>query len=151
MRLVNRVRTPRGAAAVEAGLVSTFLAPLLVGVLVFGNYFWHAQKFEAYAARIPQGSMVGVQLTCEQVVALVKDAVVQQSRQIGDTYLPDLSVDQVAVTVVEVLPDARAIVHISVESPTSGVLSSLLPDGGVVSSEATMRLENVTVSTSVCS
>jgi Flp pilus assembly protein TadG len=39
-----RARTERGAAAVEAGLVSTILMPLMVGVLVYGNYFWHAQN-----------------------------------------------------------------------------------------------------------
>ena len=49
-----RARCERGVAAVEAGLVTTVLMPLLVGVLVWGNYFWHAQKVEPYAARLPQ-------------------------------------------------------------------------------------------------
>ena len=138
-------------AAVEAGLVTTVLMPLMVGVLVWGNYFWHAQKVEPYAARLPQGAVVGYNLTCAQVVSLVKQAVVDLSDPVGDTYAPELGLDDVTVTIVEVLPDASAVVNIGVKTNVGSSLASWLPNDGEVVSETTMRLENVTVDTSVCS
>jgi hypothetical protein len=146
-----RARSQRGAAAVEAGLVTTVLMPLMVGVLVWGNYFWHAQRVEPYAARLPQGAVVGYGLSCEQAVALVKQAVVDLSDPVGDTYAPTLAIDDVVVTVVEVLPDASAVVTIGVRTNVGSSLASWLPNGGEVVNETTMRLENVTVDTSVCS
>ncbi len=146
-----RARSERGVAAVEAGLVTTVLMPLMVGVLVWGNYFWHAQKVEPYATRLPQGAVVGYGLSCEEVVSLVKQAVVDLSDPVGDTYAPELSLDDVVVTVVEVLPDASAVVNIGVRTDVGGSLAAWLPNGGEVVKETTMRLENVTVDTSVCS
>ena len=147
-----RARSERGAAAVEAGLVTTVLMPLMVGVLVWGNYFWHAQKVEPYAARLPQGAVVGYNLTCEEVVSLVKQAVVDLSAPVTDDYAPpELQLDDVVVTVVEVLPDASAVVNIGVKTNVGSSLASWLPNDGEVVKETTMRLENVTVDTSVCS
>lgn len=147
-----RARCERGVAAVEAGLVTTVLMPLLVGVLVWGNYFWHAQKVEPYAARLPQGALVGYNLTCEQVVTLVKQAVVDLSAPVTDAYAPpELELDDVVVEIVEVLPDASAVVNIGVKTNVGSSLASWLPNDGEVLTETTMRLENVTVDTSVCS
>jgi hypothetical protein len=137
-------------AAVEAGLVTTFLMPLMLGVLFYGNWFWHEQHVPPAAARLPQGSVVGYNLTCAQVVSLVKQAVVDQSTTLGDAYAP-IGLDQVAVSVVEVLPDMSAVVNISVEVPLDSAMTAWLPNDGVVVTDATMRLQNVTVSTSVCS
>ena len=144
-------RSERGVAAVEAGLVSTVLLPLLMGVLVWGNYFWHAQRVEPYAARLPQGAVVGYNLTCEELVAKVKQAVVDLSSPLGEAYAPELSLEDVVVEVVEVLPDASAVVSIGVSSDVDTALASWLPNNGEVLTETTMRLENVTLSTSVCS
>lgn len=145
-------RAERGAAAVEAGLVTTVLMPLMMGVLVWGNYFWHAQRVEPYAARLPQGAVVGYQLTCEQVVTLVKQAVVDLSKPVADAYAPpELEPDDVTVTIVEVLPGGTAVVTIGVRTNVGSNLASWLPNDGEVLRETTMRLENVTVDTSVCS
>ena len=144
-------RSERGVAAVEAGLVTTFLMPLLAGVLFFGNWFWHDQKPDPAAIRLPQGSVVGYNLTCEQVVTLVRQAVVDQSATLGNEYAPTLGLDQVAVEVVEVLPDLSAVVNISVTTNIDESLSAWLPNDGEIVTEASMRLENVTMSTSVCS
>jgi hypothetical protein len=150
-RRFGAARDDRGVAAVEAGLVTTVLMPMLVGVLFFGNYFWHAQKVGAYDPRLPQDAVVGYQLTCQEVVDLVKQAVVDQSSTVGDAYTPGLSLDQVAAEVVDVLPDASVVVHISVRVQVADQFTSLLPDGGAVVNDATQRLENVTVSTATCS
>jgi hypothetical protein len=147
----ERARPERGVAAVEAGLVTTFLMPLLAGVLFFGNWFWHDQKPDPAAIRLPQGSVVGYNLTCEQVVALVKQAVVEQSATLANAYAPTVGLDQVAVEVVEVLPDLSAVVNISVTTNVDESLASWLPNDGEIVTDASMRLENVTMSTSVCS
>lgn len=147
----NSARSERGVAAVEAGLVATFLMPLMMGVFVFGNWFWQAQFAPQAAVRLPQGSVVGYQLTCDEVVTLVKNAVVTQTAALGDAYAPDVGLDQVAVEVVDVLPDMSAVVHISVTVPVDSAMSSWLPNNGEVVTDATMRLQNVTVLTSVCS
>ena len=55
------------------------------------------------------------------------------------------------VTVVEVLPDASAVDNIGVKTNVGSSLASWLPNDGEVVNETTMRLENVTVDTSVCS
>ena len=150
-RMRARARVERGVAAVEAGLVTTFLMPLLMGVLVYGNYFWHAQRVEPYDARLPQDAVVGYNLTCEELVALVKQAVVDLSSPVGAAYAPELELDDVVVDVVEVLPDASAVVNIGVHTDVGGSLASWLPNNGEVVTETTMRLQNVTVDTSVCS
>jgi hypothetical protein len=146
-----RLCSERGAAAVEAGLVTTILMPLMAGVLFYGNWFWHAQHVPQAAARLPQGAVVGYNLTCAEVVSLVKQAVVDQSTALGDADALEIGLDQVAVDVVEVLPDMSAVVSISVTTPMDGAMSSWLPNNGDLVTEATMRLQNVTVSTSVCS
>jgi Flp pilus assembly protein TadG len=147
----TRLRSERGAAAVEAGLVTTFLMPLMAGVLFYGNWFWHAQHVPQAAARLPQGAVVGYNLTCSEVVSLVKQAVVDQSTALGDAYAPAIGLDQVAAEVVEVLPDMSAVVNVSVTTQMDGGLTAWLPNDGNLVTEATMRLQNVTVSTSACS
>ncbi len=143
-------RRERGVAAVEAGLVTTILMPLMVGVLFFGNYFWHAQEAGAYDPRIPQDAVVGYHLSCQQVTDRVKQAVVDQSAALGDAYAPALHLDQVTASVVDVLPDASVVVHVGVRVQVVSQLTSLLPDGGAVVNDATMRLENVTVDSAAC-
>lgn len=148
---LTRLRPERGAAAVEAGLVTTFLMPLMAGVLFYGNWFWQAQHVPQAAARLPQGAVVGYNLTCTEVVSLVKQAVVDQSTALGDAYAPAIGLDQVAVDVVEVLPDLSAVVTISVTTQMDSGLTSWLPNDGALVTDATMRLQNVTLSTSTCS
>lgn len=148
---VTRARSERGAAAVEAGLVTTFLLPLMLGVFVWGNWFWQAQFAPPAAVRLPQGSVVGYHLTCDQVVSLVKHAVVDQTTALGAAYAGGVGLDQVAVRVVEVLPDLSAVVRVSVSVPVDGPFASWLPNDGEIVTASTMRLQNVTVSTSVCS
>ena len=81
----------------------------------------------------------------------MKQAVVDLSSPLGEAYAPELSLDDVVVEVVEVLPDASAVVNIGVSSDVDTALASWLPNDGEVLTETTMRLENVTLSTSVCS
>jgi hypothetical protein len=147
-RTSARARTQRGVAAVEAGLISTVLMPLLLGVLVYGNYFWHAQKVDAYAARIPSGAIQGAGLTCEQLVERVKDTVVASVNSLAEGAGIDES--DVAVQIVEVLPTVGAVVSVSVSVPVVSSLASILPNGGSVVTDTLVRLDNVTLTTTSC-
>jgi len=142
----------RGAAAVEAGLLISFvLVPLLLGVLYYGSYFWRAQHVAAYAPRLPQAGVTG-ELSCSELVARVKQLVLggvdDADRALGE----HLGLDDVAVDVVRVLPTVGADVRVSLVVPAvSETLAWLpLPHGGDLVSDVLVRLDNVSVSTTSC-
>ena len=141
-------RSERGAAAVEAGLVTTFLMPLLLGIMFFGNYFWHAQKADAYPVRIRSGAIQGSGLTCQELVDRVKATVVANAANLADSTPIDLA--DVTADVVEVLPTVGAVVRVSVRTNVDSPLSSFLPDGGALVSDTLVRLDDVTLTTTSC-
>jgi hypothetical protein len=142
-------RSERGVAAVEAGLVTTVLMPLLLGTLFFGNYFWHAQKAELYDARIPTGAYAGQTFTCDGLVARVKADVVALVDSTNGT-APDIGLDDVTALVVDVVPNVSAVVQVRVAAPVVSRLGSWLPDGGAVVNETMLRLDDVAVTTDTC-
>lgn len=142
-------RSERGAAAVEAGLVTTFMMPLLLGILFFGNYFWHAQKAELYDARIPTGAYAGQTFTCDGLVAQVKSDVVALVNSTNGT-APDIGLGDVTALVVDVVPNVSAVVQVSVAAPVVSGLGSWLPDGGAVVNETVLRLDDVALTTDTC-
>jgi hypothetical protein len=146
---VSCARVEHGAAAVEAGLVTTFLMPLLLGVLFFGNYFWHAQKAELYDARIPTGAYAGMTFSCAGLVAQVKSDVVALVNSTNGT-APDIGLDAVTAAVVDVVPNVSAVVQVSVQAPGVSSLGSWLPDGGAVLNETMLRLDNVALTSDTC-
>jgi len=147
-RLRDDARPQRGAVAVEAGLVTTVLMPLLLGVLVFGNYLWHAQKADAYAVRIPSGAVQGSGLTCDELVDRVKATVVDNVNALPD--LAPIDASDVTATVVQVLPTVGAVVKVSVRVPVATLAASMLPGGGAVVTDTLVRLDDVTLSTQSC-
>jgi hypothetical protein len=142
----------RGAAAVEAGLLVSFvLVPLLLGVLYYGNYFWRAQHVSAYAPRVPQAGVVG-ELSCSELVARVKQLALGAVADADHLLGSKLGLDDVAVDVVRVLPTVGADVRVSVRVPAvSEALAWLpLPHGGDLVSDVLVRLDNVSVTTTSC-
>lgn len=139
----HRSRCPkdqRGAAVVEAALVMSFvLVPLLAGVLTLGEKLWKAQDVEPYDARVAPSQVVGY-LTCEELVDRVKTTVVNNSASL-DT---PVEVGWVAVEVVEIVPTVGVLVDVSITVPPPD------GDGSPVVTEATSRLEHVSVSTQSC-
>lgn len=150
MLRTRRTRSEKGAAAVEAGLLSTMLFPLMVGVLFWGNYFWKAQSVDIYAARPDPNSIVGVNFTCNQLTDLVKQQVLDNINALGDPSIPPVSLQDISASVVQVLPTAGAYVHVSVSVPVVDQFTSLLPNGGRVIQEMSFRLDNVTLTTDAC-
>ncbi len=158
---LRRRRSERGAASVEAAItVTTILAPLLIGALFWGNWFWQAQRVDPLASGVPLDGIVGT-FSCEQLVDAVKTTVVSNLNsnpvvvQASDPVTGDplqLDVTDVAVEVVKVLPTVGAYVSVSVSLPAVDNLAGLvpLPDGGALVSEATYRLNNVVVTSESC-
>lgn len=150
MNGVLRRRTERGAAAVEAALVCSFvLMPLLLGVLLYGSWFWQAQKVDPLASRLPVDGISGT-FSCEELVNQVRTTVANALS--SDSLGVSVPAEAIAVEVVNVLPDVGAYVHVTINVPASEQFGGLLPlpNGGSLVSEATYRLNDVVVTTSSC-
>jgi hypothetical protein len=143
-------RSERGVAALEAGLVTTFLMPLLLGVLYFGAYFWHAQQGEVYAPRLPSGSYAGQTLTCQSLLSAVESDVVAAVNAANDTSAPDIDLSNVTAAVTEVFPDGGAVVEVTISVPVAPAMGSFLPNDGNLVTETTMRLDDVVVTDGIC-
>jgi hypothetical protein len=135
----RRNRDQRGAAVVEAALVISFvMIPILVGVLTLGERLWHAQKHPPYEPRLASSDIVGT-FTCDELVSRVKTTVVSNAAAANTS----IGAEAVAVKVVEAIPTVGAVVDVSVTLPAVGGDSALV-------TEATSKLENVSVSTESC-
>lgn len=149
----TRRRDQRGAAAVEAALMAALLlAPLLSGVLYWGNYFYEAQKVRTLdVTAIPQGSVAGT-YSCAQLTDKVKTLVASNLTSIASQLGVAQSAIGVTASVVRVLPDLGVDVQLSVTIPIADQLGSILPlpNGGAVVQAATQRLSNVKVTTTSC-
>ena len=145
---VRRGRNERGVAAVEAGLITMFLSPLLGGVLWFGNYFWQSQGM--YEPSVSQNQVVGVFHDCQNLVGQVKGTVLTNLTNISDT--TGVGLDDITVDIVDFVPDQVGVdVRISIRVPLAGAaVSWLLPNDGDVVSEALVRLENASLTVPTC-
>jgi hypothetical protein len=143
-------RDERGAAVVEAGIVTMFLGPLLMSVLWFGNHFWHQQNKDAYEPRVSQSQLVGNYLSCDELVSAVRQtAVVNLNNVAGNS---PVSLDQVTARVVDFIPDQLGVeVELSVRVPAAQTMvSGLLPNDGDLVNESMTRLENVRITSQTC-
>lgn len=147
---VGRRRDERGTAVVEAGLVTMFLAPLLMGVLWFGDHFWHQQSKDAYEPRVSQSQLVGSYLSCEQLVSAVRQAALVNINNVSGN--SPISLDDVTARVIDYVPDQLGVeVELSVRVPGArSAVSNLLPNNGDLVTESMTRLENVRVSSQSC-
>lgn len=152
-----RVRSEQGVAAVEAALVSTFLMPLVMGVLFWGQYFWKAQDVPELTPYVPQDAIVGNFCSADQLVNEVKNVVLTNLTTVAgnnDIGLSGITLSDITANVispvVSSVPTLGATVQVSVRIPLVSSLGSLLPNNGAVIKETTLRLENVTLSTGTC-
>ena len=133
-------RDQRGAAAVEAALVISFLLfPILVGVVKFGFLIWDQQKQPPYDARIAPSEIIG-RFDCAQLVDRVKTTVVNNVAALD----APLSADSVVVDVVEATPSVGVLVEVEVRLPAESAA------GSPVVAEAASRLSHVTLTTETC-
>lgn len=145
-------RAERGAVAVEAALVLTFIMiPLVLGVITYGSYFWQAQKVQPLSTRLPMDDVVG-EFDCSQLIDRVKTTVQNALPNVEGAVGGVLPLDAIGVRVVNVLPSVGVDIVLSIQIPVVSQLGGLLPlpNGGNVLSEATYRLDNVKLTTAGC-
>lgn len=149
--LRRRHRGDTGAAAVEGALVIAFyLMPLLLGVLVYGDYFWRAQRVAEYVERASVDGLVGRYATCGELIDRVRSTL--SSALSANLNRDPVPLEDITVSVVELLPTVGVVVEVSIRTDVTSTLSSFLPlpNGGAVMSELTFRLDDVVVTTSSC-
>lgn len=131
-------------------MLPLILLPLLSGVLYYGNVIWSMQAAEGTAARLPLAGITG-DFTCLELVTRVKSTVLATLPGLDDS-LAGLGVDDIGVEVLKPIPEVGAVLTISVDVPIVDGIGNLLPLPSVTSvvSEATYRLDNVRVTTDVC-
>ncbi len=146
----SRRRSERGVAAVEAGLITMVLSPMVLGALFYGNYFWQAQKLSSYTPTVTQSELVGAYVSCSALLQDVAATVVGNVNHLAGA--SPIGVADVTATIVDYLPDEVGVdVRVSVAVPvTSSVVGSMLPHGGAVVSETLTRLQNVRLTASGC-
>ena len=155
MSAILRRRAPRGergAVAVEAALLlSLVLIPILLGVITYGSYFWHAQNVQPLSSRLPLDDVVG-EFNCAQLVDRVKTTVANALPGVSSALGDSVPLTSIGVTVVNVLPTVGVDIVLSISLPALNQLGGLLPlpNGGSLISEATYRLDNVTLTTAGC-
>lgn len=146
-----RTRTERGVAAVETGLITVLLSPMLAGVLWFGQHFWMQQRMPE--PQVSQSAVVGVFTTCQDLLAAVKGSVlVNADNAARATGVLPVEAADITAEVVDFLPDRVGVdVRVSIRVPIGQtVMSWLVPDDGYAVSEAMTRLENVRLTVASC-
>jgi Flp pilus assembly pilin Flp len=117
-------RDERGAAAVEAGLITALLSPLLLGLLGMGNLLWGLQDTHAYEPRVDQAQVAGSFLDCQSLLRAVKDSVLVNADNLGGS--TDLALDDITAEVVDFVPDQIGVdVHVAVRVASRGALGWL--------------------------
>lgn len=148
----RRGERERGAVAVEAAFIlSVVLIPLLLGVITYGMYFWRAQTAQPLASRLPLVNIVGT-FNCAQLIDRIKTTVQNALPEVSGLLDGVVPLEDIGVRVIEVLPTIGVVVEVSVTVGGADALGGLLPlpNGGVLVSEATYRLENIKLTTAGC-
>lgn len=146
----------RGAAAVEAALlISAVLAPLMLGVINYGHYFWQLQRVSELDPNIDQSRVVGTYCSNQtgQLLTRVREAALVAADNLDEGNRTPLSLSDIAATVASYTPGTLG-VSVTVRFRT-GVVNGLvpylpLPDDGKLVSDAQVRLQNVTITSGSC-
>ena len=145
------MRDQRGAVAIEAGLVISFLlVPLLLGVLYYGFYLWKLQQVPLLAPNLDQAAFVGAY--CEaDLLARVKDTALVNMENIDDGVGMPLTSNSITTSLVNAIPGQLGVdVRISVKASALSASPIPLPLGGQVVNDITVRLENIVIKTTGC-
>lgn len=74
-------RETGGAAALEFALVTPFLLALLMGVILYGGWFWLAHSVQALASEGARAAVAG--LDAAEQEALARDQILSSIRDVG--------------------------------------------------------------------
>lgn len=147
----GRRRDQRGAVAVEAALVSSFiLVPLLLGVLYYGFYLWKMQSVPLLDPNLDQAGFVGE--VCEgELLDRVKTAALVALENVDDAVGLPLTSNDVTTSLVHAVPGQLGVdVRISITTLVTSSSPVPLPNGGNVVNDVMLRLENVVIKTAGC-
>ena len=141
-------RRDDGAVAVESALVLSFiLAPLMIGVLTFGLYFWKAQRVPLLDPNIDQSGLVGEICESEIVDRVRTAALVAVENVDGADALP-VTLSDITATIVSYVPGGLGVdVSVSITSNISDGSPFPLPNDGNVTNDVLIRLQNVKIKT----
>jgi Flp pilus assembly pilin Flp len=144
-----RRRNQSGVAAVEAGLISALLSPLMIGVLAYGQYFWEAQS-KAVDPQVDQGAVYGAYLSCEDLRTVLRETVVANAAHASSG--TPIDAGDVTAEIVDFVPHQLGVdVTVSVRvSVAQSAMSGLLPDDGEVVSDTSVHLDNVRLDVESC-
>jgi hypothetical protein len=147
---VRRARNQRGVAAVEAGLLAAFLSPLLLGVLWFGDHFWHQQHKQAYEPRVTQSELVGDFSSCAELLAAVRSTVLANLQHVAPSAAAEAG--SVTAEVVDFVPGRVGVeVRLRVTVPRAGSgLAGLSPGAAALVTESLARLDHVRLTSQTC-
>ncbi|GAA1927929.1 hypothetical protein [Nocardioides marmoribigeumensis] len=152
-RRTSRRRDQQGVAAVEAGLISALLSPLMIGVLAYGQYFWQAQR-DAVEPQVDQAAVYGAFTSCESLRTLLRDTVAANANKATAASSGTTGVDASDVTaqIVDFVPHQLGVdVKLSVKvSVAQSAMSGLLPNDGEVVSDTSVHLDNVRLDVQAC-
>lgn len=143
-----RPRADRGAAAVEAALVGSFiLVPLLLGVLSFGYYLWKLQRVPLLDPQLDQTAFVGE--ICEgELVSRVRTATLTTLENAEDAASLPVSLSDITASVVPSEVGGLGVtVNIGVTVPLLTSSFIPLPNDGNVTNDVQVRLQNVVLKT----
>lgn len=146
----------RGAAAVETALLmSALLAPLMLGVLYYGLFFWKLQSVPTLDPNLDQAGFVGSYCASQgsQLADRVRAATLVSVQNVDEGSGLPISLEDIAVTVLDYVPGSLGVsVQVSIRVPVlEETLSFLpLPDDGNVVSDSVVRLQNVMISSESC-
>jgi len=143
-----RAGDERGAAAVEAGLITALLSPFLMGLLGLGSALWGMQGSDAYEPRVDQAELAGSYLSCTALLDAVRNSVLVNANNVSDS--TDVALDDVAARVVDFVPDQIGVdVHVSVRVQSNTDLGWLPFDHDVVL-ESQTRLDYAVLGVETC-
>jgi hypothetical protein len=143
---------------VEAALLfSTVLAPLLLGVVNYGYYFWQLQRVPQLDPNIDQAGIVGTFCAGQipDILTRVRQSALIAAENVDSGSAGDLplSLSDISAAVVSYTPDTLGmVVEVSFSSNAVDMLIPFLPlpDDGHVISSSQVRLQNVKISSGSC-
>jgi len=133
MRRRVDVRDDRGSAAVEFALVGPLFVYLLIGLTVYGGWFWLAQGMQGLAAEGARAAVAG--LTADERAKLAKDAVTSGGGP------PAVSPEDLRVSVETTDIQVRVSVSYAAANHPLMALAGLVPaPPSVITRSATVRM-----------
>lgn len=125
-----------GASAVEFALVAPILFLVMLGILQYGYHYWALETASATAREAARRYAVGTAQACTQTEAR--------------TYAGTAALGPVTVSGAPSAPKVGDVITVTVSFQSLDMHLFPLPDNGIVTETATVRVENVPTTPLAC-